>query len=93
MWEVLEHRRLAGKLRRLPDELLKRYEKWKDIVRLSGPAGLRRIKGFRDEVMRGEWKGCRSSRLNQQYRVIYRVERDEIQVQVIDVTAHEYRRK
>ncbi len=93
MWEVLEHRRVAGKLRRLPDELLKRYEKWKDIVRISGPAGLRRIKGFRDEALRGEWKGCRSSRLNQQYRVIYRVERDEIQVQVIDVTAHEYRKK
>ena len=93
MWEVLEHRRVAGKLRRLPDELLKRYEKWKDIVRISGPAGLRRIKGFRDEALRGEWKGCRSSRLNQQYRVIYRVERDEIQVLVIDVTAHEYRKK
>ncbi len=93
MWEVLEHRRVAGKLRRLPDELLKRYEKWKDIVRLSGPTGLRRIRGFRDEALRGEWKGCRSSRLNQQYRVIYQVERDEIQVQVIDLTAHEYRRK
>ena len=93
MWVVLEHRRVAGKLRRLPDELLKLYEKWKDIVRISGPAGLRRIKGFRDEALRGEWKGCRSSRLNQQYRVIYRVERDEIQVLVIDVTAHEYRKK
>jgi len=93
MWEVLEHRRVAGKLRRLPDELLKLYEKWKDIVRISGPAGLRRIKGFSDEALRGEWKGCRSSRLNQQYRVIYRVERDEIQVLVIDVTAHEYRKK
>ncbi len=93
MWEVLEHRRVAGKLRRLPDELLKRYEKWKDIIRLSGPTGLRKIRGFRDEALRGEWKGCRSSRLNQQYRVIYRVKRDEIQVQVIDLTAHEYRRK
>ena len=93
MWEVLEHRRVAGRVRRLPDELLKRYEKWKDIVRISGPAGLRRIRGFRDEALRGEWKGCRSSRLNQQYRVIYRVERDEIQVRVIDVTAHEYRKK
>ena len=93
MWEVFEHRRVSGKLRRLPAELLKRYEKWKDIVRISGPMGLRRIKGFCDEALRGEWKGCRSSRLSQQYRVIYRVERNEIQVRVIDLTAHDYRRK
>ncbi len=87
------YRRVSGRLRRLPAELLKRYEKWKDIVHISGPMGLRRIKGFRDEALRGEWKGYRASRLSQQYRVIYRVERDELQVWVIDLTAHDYRRK
>jgi hypothetical protein len=34
--------------------------KWKDIVSISGPAGLRLIKGFHDEALRGKWKGvCR----------------------------------
>jgi toxin HigB-1 len=93
MWEVLEHRRAARRLDRLPAEVLVRYEKWKDIVRVSGPQGLRLIKGFHDEALRGEWKGHRSSRLSLQYRVIYRVEADEVKVLVIDVTPHDYRRK
>ena len=93
MWEVLEHRRVARRLAHLPVEVLKRYEKWKDIVRLSGGPGLRRIKGFHDEALRGEWGGHRSSRLGGQYRVIYRIEADEVQVLVIDITAHDYRRK
>ena len=69
------------------------YEKWKDIVRISGPVGLRLIKGFHDETLRGEWIGHRSSRLGLQYRVIYRLVGQEILVEVIDITAHDYRRK
>ncbi len=93
MWEILEHRRIARRAIRLPPEVLKRYEKWKDIVRLSGPKGLRLIKGFRDEALRGQWKGHRSSRLSDQYRVLYRIEGREVLVMVIDITAHDYRRK
>lgn len=93
MWEVYEHRRAIKNLDRLALELLRRYEKWKDIVRISGPAGLRLIKGFQHESLQGEWKGHRSSRLNAQYRVIYRVEEQRIVVLVMDVTAHDYRRR
>ena len=93
MWEIFEHRRLARRLPRLPDEIGKRYEKWKDIARLSGPSGLRRIKGFHDEALKGEWKGHRSSRLGLQYRIIYMLENKEIAVYVIDLTTHDYRRK
>jgi addiction module RelE/StbE family toxin len=74
-------------------DVLKRYEKWKDVVRLSGPRGLRSIRGFRDESLVGEWKGHRSSRLNRQYRVIYRVDRDRVVVEVVDVNPHDYGRK
>jgi addiction module RelE/StbE family toxin len=93
MWHIQEHRRLSRKLNKLPDEILKRYEKWKDIVQISGPTGLRLIKGFRDEALRGEWKGHRSSRLGLQYRVIYRILNDEVVVEVVDLTAHDYKRK
>ena len=93
MWRIEEHRRLDRQLSgRVPIEILKRYEKWKDIVRLSGPAGLLAIKGFRDEALTGEWKGHRSSRLNLQWRVIYRVEGDAFLVEVVQVTPHDYRR-
>ena len=93
MWEIYEHRSLVRKLPRLPVEVLKRYEKWKDIVTISGPEGLRLIKGFHDESLRGEWKGHRSSRLGLQYRLIYRIENKKLFVQVLDITSHDYRRR
>ena len=93
MWEIFEHRRVDRQLKKVPTEILKRYEKWKDIVAISGPQGVRLIKGFRDESLKGEWKGLRSSRLSQQYRVVYRVEKVRICVMVVSVTAHDYRRK
>jgi len=93
MWEIYEHRKAVKQLAFLPIDILKRYEKWKDIVSISGPDGLREIAGFRDEALRGEWKGHRSSRLNIQYRVIYKVEKDLVLVQVVNVSPHDYRRK
>jgi addiction module RelE/StbE family toxin len=93
MWEIYEHRRVAKQLDALPIELLKHYEKWKDIVRISGPSGLRFIKGFHDEALRGYWKGFRSSRLSIKYRLIYKIVEKDILVQVVNVTPHDYRRK
>lgn len=93
MWEIFEHRRVDRQLKKVPTDVLKRYEKWKDIVTISGPHGLRLIKEFRDESLRGQWKGHRSSRLSQQYRVVYRVENERILVEVVSVTTHDYRRK
>lgn len=92
MWHVLEHRRVDRQLRDAPREVLVRYEKWKDIVSLSGPPGLRLIKGFHDEALSGQWAGYRSSRLGVQWRVIYLVEASEVRVLVATVTAHDYRR-
>lgn len=94
MWRIEEHRRADRQLSRaVPKEVLQRYEKWKDIAMLSGPAGLRLIKGFHDEALSGEWKGYRSSRLGIQWRVIYRVAANHLLVQVIEVTPHDYRRR
>jgi addiction module RelE/StbE family toxin len=93
MWTVFEARSLEKTLARLPDEVLKRYEKWKDIVMLAGLQGLRDIKGFHDEQLKGQWTGYRSSRLGYQYRIIYQAESDRFMVFVIDVTAHDYRRR
>ncbi len=90
MWEVFEHRQVQRRMRKLPDEIVKRYEKWKDVVEFSGPTGLRLIRGFRDESLRGRWNGHRSSRLGDQYRVIYRIEKKRLYVMVVDVTAHDY---
>ncbi|MBN4054233.1 type II toxin-antitoxin system mRNA interferase toxin, RelE/StbE family [Nitrospira defluvii] len=91
MWEIYEHRRVEKQLNSISIDVLKRYEKWKDIVIISGPQTLKKIKGFHDESLCGEWQGFRSSRLNLQYRVIYKVEKDQVLVQVVHVTPHDYR--
>ena len=93
MWEVYEHRRADKSLRKAPAEVLRRYEKWKDIVMISGSYGLRQIKGFHDENLRGEWKGHRSSRLGLGFRIIYRIRAQKVLIEVVDLTAHDYRRK
>jgi addiction module RelE/StbE family toxin len=93
MWTVLESKAAQKTLNDAPRSVVEKYLAWRTIVEISGSQGLRAIKGFRDEVLKGNWKGYRSSRLSDQYRVIYRVDRDKITVYVIDVTAHDYRRK
>jgi addiction module RelE/StbE family toxin len=92
MWRIEEHRRVDKQLDTVPKEILKRYEKWKDIAALSGPLGLRLIKGFHDETLSGKWKGFRSSRLGDQWRLIYRLIAEELLFQVASITAHDYRR-
>lgn len=92
MWQVEEHRRIDRQFGSLPIEILKRYEKWKDIATISGPSGLRLIKGFNDEALDGKWNGYRSSRLGLQWRVIYRPVPEALLFQVDSITAHDYRR-
>ena len=93
MWHIEEHRRVDKQLSgAVPMEVLKRYEKWKDIARLTGPPGFQSIVGFHDEALSGQWKGHRASRLGLQWRVVYRVVADVLLIQVVQVTPHDYRR-
>ena len=68
-------------------------EKWKDVVRLSGPRGVRLIKGFHDEALAGKSRGFRSSRLGDQWRVMYRVDSKRLTYYVESITAHDCRRR
>ena len=87
MWEIYEHHSLLRKLPRIPLEVLKCYEIWKDIVAISGHEGLRPIEGFHDESFKGKLYGYRFSSLGLQYRLIYRIEKRKLYVQVIDFTS------
>lgn len=92
VWRVLESKAVRKALDRAPDGITKNWDAWLEIVRQSGPQGLRRIKGFHDESLDGKWEGHRSSRLSRDFRVIYRVHRDELEVIAVDVTKHDYRK-
>ena len=91
MWTIFEHKDIARELRKVPAQIRKKYETWKDIVAHGGPLGLARIRGFNDEALAGRWKGYRSSRLNDAYRVIYQIEGETLRVNVERVSKHDYR--
>lgn len=48
MWGIYKHKNAIKQLKSLPIDVLKQYEKWKDIVTISGPKDLKQIKGFRE---------------------------------------------
>ena len=90
MWTIYEKKTVVKQIKRIPKEILKNYELWKHIIELEGPQGLKLIKGFQDEPLKGEWKGYRSSRLNLQWSVIYKVEHKQFEIYVVELTPHKY---
>ena len=90
MWHILEHKSIQKTCRKLPVQVLKKYELWKDIVFRHGPDKLKDFPGFHDEKLKGDRSGQRSSRLSIQYRVIYVVKRNIVTIRVLDINPHEY---
>jgi addiction module RelE/StbE family toxin len=93
MWQIYEKKSLLKSFAKIPRIILQHYEVWKRIVEQEGLDGLKLIKGFHDEALKGEWAGYRSSRLTLQWRVIYKVEKDSFEVYVIDINPHDYKRR
>ena len=90
MWHIREHKKLEKIITKLPPQVVKKYELWKDIIFRHGPEKLKEFPGFHDEKLTGDRSGQRSSRLNLQYRVIYEVDKDIVIIYVIEITAHDY---
>ena len=76
----MEERDAAKTLDRLQPHLAEKYAFWRAVVRQSGPGALRGIKSFHHEKLAGKLAHLRSSRLNQQWRMLYRVEADVVAV-------------
>jgi plasmid maintenance system killer protein len=90
MWRIEEHRNVVKAIDKVPIQIVKKYELWKQIVFRHGPEKLREFPGFHDELLQGERTDQRSSRLSLQYRIIYRVFRKAVTVKVLEITPHEY---
>ena len=89
-WEIYEHRNIAKICRKLPVQIVRKYELWKNLVFRHGPDILRKFPGFQDEKLEGKRMGQRSSRLSRKYRVFYEVEQEAVMVYVIEITPHRY---
>lgn len=90
MWKIYEHKNVEKGIDKLPGQVVKKYELWKNLIFRHGPEILLKFPGFHDEALKGRWEGWRSSRLNLQCRVIYQANKQEITVFVIEITAHQY---
>ena len=90
MWHIREHKGIGKIAAKLPLQVIKKYELWKDIVFRHGPGKLKEFPGFNDEKLKGEREGQRSSRLNLHYRVIYHVKKEIVMVFVLEITPHKY---
>ena len=54
MWMIYEKKSVLKTIKKLPTDVLIRYEAWKRIVEIEGPLGLRKVKGFRDKALKAE---------------------------------------
>lgn len=90
MWQIKEHREVDKVCQKLPKEIIKKYELWKNIVFRHGPEKLKEFPGFHDEKLKGQRQGQRSSRFSLQYRVIYIIQREMVTVLVLEMTPHQY---
>jgi len=93
MWLILESKKTVKQLKKCPKNILQEYETWKLVIENDGPMAVRAISGYRDHLLKGEWQGARSSYLNIQWRVIYYIDKNKIQVNVLEVNPHDYRKK
>lgn len=91
MWAVVENRAAAKVIDKLPAHVAEQYAFWCAVVRQSGPQALRAFKAMHDEKLRGPLAHWRSSRLTQQWRVIYRTDKSSLTVYIERVTPHDYR--
>jgi toxin HigB-1 len=93
MWAIFEGRKALKQLKKCPHNIKKEYETWKKVIEFSSPQALRAISGYRDHALKGQWSGARSSALGYNWRVIYFIDKKRIEVKVLEVTPHDYRKK
>jgi addiction module RelE/StbE family toxin len=94
IWDVhVELSSTAEKqLAKMPEYIVKKFALWVDLVSVDGLATARAIPGYRDHVLKGEWKGYRAIRLSNSYRAIYQ-ERQAGSIQMVyveEVNKHDY---
>lgn len=91
-WMIEETSSAQKMLAKAPRQVRQKYEFWKEQIEDFGPLAVRvnTLRGFRDHALKGKWLGCRSSYLNDQYRVVYRLEKNVGKVLVEKIGPHNY---
>ncbi|MFC2075201.1 type II toxin-antitoxin system mRNA interferase toxin, RelE/StbE family [Bdellovibrionota bacterium] len=90
--KVLLSKRTQKDLRKVPHYIIDKLGTWIDAVERDGLEEVQKLRGYRDEALRGKRKGQRSIRLSRSYRAIYKILKDGSLkfVRIEEVTKHEY---
>ena len=88
-WEIIDYK-FKKEINKLPIQCKKKYAVFKYIVEFSGISGLSTYSGFKLEALQGNLKGQYSVRLNKGYRVIFVVNKNVKQVELYEISKHEY---
>jgi addiction module RelE/StbE family toxin len=91
IWNVEDSALVKKVLTKAPPQIVRKYQSWLDMMRYHGPEEVARWRGFKDKKLKGTWSSYRSSRLNRQYRIIYRIDYESLTVFVEKVDTHTYR--
>lgn len=91
-WKIFESDETQKAISRVPKQVKEKYRFWKVQIEEYGPIAIRmhNLPGFKDHALKGVWEGYRSSRLNKQYRVIYRIDDLHVSVFVRRIGPHDY---
>jgi toxin HigB-1 len=90
--EVKISQKAQKELRKVPDHVLRKLREWITSVQSSGLHNTRKVPGFHDEPLQGQWRGYRSIRLSKSYRAFYTMgEEGHIEFILIErVNKHDY---
>ena len=77
-------------LKKAPVFIVQKLFDWIDTLSTIGLLEARNLKGLHAETLQGKRKGQRSIRLNKQWRAIYQEHQEHIEIEVLEVTPHDY---
>lgn len=92
IYEVKTSKQAKRDLKQIPWYLVLKLESWISAIGIRGLREVRKIRGYHDELLKGDRAGQHSIRLNKACRAIYVINNDKGSniVEIIEVTKHEY---
>jgi len=78
-------------LRKLPEYILRKLQRWAEQVELLGLREVRKAISWHDEPLVGKRRGQRSIRLSRSYRAIYVEEEDSGLTVIVVVESHKHK--
>lgn len=77
-------------LKKVPVYVAEKLAAWVQAVEKQGLEEVRKLPGYHDEPLKGKRAGQRSIRLSKAYRAIYKIVNGGVEVEVLEVSKHDY---